>query len=1028
MSTKFKLTTVLFPILAFLFLTSLCTAADNLNNKTTFRADRAPRFLIPEARDIGNVMSDDKVVLRMEADKANPTQSPGTLVGLNMYDMQHIGSMGRQISFSFSNNIVYMYWMGQFDPIMPGDRHIYYSVYDPGTGYYEDCATVGDYAGYVTCDAMTDGTGMFVCHVLELPSNEYKSRCYLENSSPLPPFLYEQPYSDQEVIWPVAEFHCDDSANVTDDVIYMLTHVFEASDDMILFRKVGGLGWDGGAYIETCANISYTIAADPNSDNVAIVYTDDRSGLAEGDGGQTDMDVYYKLSTDQGLTWSGPINITNYTTDSLWRAYIDISALYTSDGELHVSWGARRLHNANSYYNYQCRLMHWSTEFARPSIIDEATYDMELGGSPCDPGSWNMYIAKMSISQCDNNLYALYTKFGDDDEPGALSDCSEKHYANGELYMAGSDDGGYGWGPPINITNTRTPMCDSTECESDHWATMVRYGMIYGDELQDDTLDIFYINDKDAGAIPSGEGTWNTNNMMHYRFPCLAVEHVGRVSVLPYYIIEGVTSGDELNVDIRIENTGNDNLTIESIYPQYIDGSDWIGIGAYTSVMPPGDVQFVTLTLNDGGVLTDQGMLFEADIIIDSDAPSDLNSVHVELYIHPIPPPSCDNLTTTSKNLTVCNNGNLARQEDGASLDISGDCDADLDQPNGDMYLYDASPMIAWNNGVQNLAYTSIFTQYPGEDGTFKPMSDIEMTSGPDYNLAVCTIATTDDIFGINIELWGPTDGNDFVIAKYEFYPLGDPTGLDQIHLGMFLDWDVPSDDGVDNSSDINNNPQYLWQRGFENDPEDEDSPHSCPITEDQRYAGATTLFEPFHTAWTAPNAPMQQGSGLHPDSLYNRMASSGIGIYSETGEDSVIDLHTGIRSNLVDMSGGDTFTSVFVLATSNDGKSTIQNQFLAAYDWALAHDITPFECLCLPGDANNDGSINVGDAVYIISYVFKGGPAPAPYAMCSGDPNVDCGGGVGDAVYLISYVFKGGPPPLSCWDWVYNCGSPIWK
>jgi hypothetical protein len=33
--------------------------------------------------------------------------------------------------------------------------------------------------------------------------------------------------------------------------------------------------------------------------------------------------------------------------------------------------------------------------------------------------------------------------------------------------------------------------------------------------------------------------------------------------------------------------------------------------------------------------------------------------------------------------------------------------------------------------------------------------------------------------------------------------------------------------------------------------------------------------------------------------------------------------------------------------------------------------------CCDVPGDANNDGSLNVGDAVFIINHVFKGGPAP---------------------------------------------------
>jgi hypothetical protein len=62
-------------------------------------------------------------------------------------------------------------------------------------------------------------------------------------------------------------------------------------------------------------------------------------------------------------------------------------------------------------------------------------------------------------------------------------------------------------------------------------------------------------------------------------------------------------------------------------------------------------------------------------------------------------------------------------------------------------------------------------------------------------------------------------------------------------------------------------------------------------------------------------------------------------------------------------------------------------------------------------GDANGDGGVNVGDAVYVINYVFKGGPPPDP--ECLGDANNDGNTNVGDAVYLIAYVFKGGPAPL---------------
>lgn len=61
-------------------------------------------------------------------------------------------------------------------------------------------------------------------------------------------------------------------------------------------------------------------------------------------------------------------------------------------------------------------------------------------------------------------------------------------------------------------------------------------------------------------------------------------------------------------------------------------------------------------------------------------------------------------------------------------------------------------------------------------------------------------------------------------------------------------------------------------------------------------------------------------------------------------------------------------------------------------------------------GDANADNKITVADVVYLISFLFKGGPPPSP--RIKGDANGDGKVTVSDVVYLISYLFKGGPTP----------------
>ncbi len=73
--------------------------------------------------------------------------------------------------------------------------------------------------------------------------------------------------------------------------------------------------------------------------------------------------------------------------------------------------------------------------------------------------------------------------------------------------------------------------------------------------------------------------------------------------------------------------------------------------------------------------------------------------------------------------------------------------------------------------------------------------------------------------------------------------------------------------------------------------------------------------------------------------------------------------------------------------------------------------EYAPNEVCYACGDANADTAINIGDAIFIINYVFKGGDEPVP--MTAGDANGDCIVNVGDAVAIINYIFKGGDYPV---------------
>jgi|GEM_PF-3318872 len=74
------------------------------------------------------------------------------------------------------------------------------------------------------------------------------------------------------------------------------------------------------------------------------------------------------------------------------------------------------------------------------------------------------------------------------------------------------------------------------------------------------------------------------------------------------------------------------------------------------------------------------------------------------------------------------------------------------------------------------------------------------------------------------------------------------------------------------------------------------------------------------------------------------------------------------------------------------------------------------FSCCVLRGDVNRNGTgPDIADLVYLVSFMFSGGPAPP----CLEEADINGDGSllpdITDLVYLVSYMFSGGPPPVPC-------------
>jgi hypothetical protein len=121
------------------------------------------------------------------------------------------------------------------------------------------------------------------------------------------------------------------------------------------------------------------------------------------------------------------------------------------------------------------------------------------------------------------------------------------------------------------------------------------------------------------------------------------------------------------------------------------------------------------------------------------------------------------------------------------------------------------------------------------------------------------------------------------------------------------------------------------------------------------------------------------------------------------------------IRMDICCIPDSDTNRSTFILLSL--GSSSLSDSL----GYLIPLRYHPGELLVwwsVPGDANGDSSVNAVDVVFLINYLFIGGPEPC---VCEA---VDCNNdgviNAVDVVYLINYLFIHGPAPLrgsvSCW------------
>jgi hypothetical protein len=266
-----------------------------------------------------------------------------------------------------------------------------------------------------------------------------------------------------------------------------------------------GYSWTTPQRVDTLEYPSPIIVASRVSRKVAVVYPHSF------DESQSFMSDILYVQSDDGLYWdfaNGKINVTEYAfDDDSLVAHFDFDAVFDDNDNLHVVWMALRTPISWPDPHY---LYHYSSQDG--AITEIGQFDIVPNDS-CQFPPERLGLANVSLSASANGgIFVLYTRFD-------TTDCSRIGEANGELIAQASYDGGSTWGPPTDITNTRTPDCAYQQCASELWPSTA--------EVADDFLHIFYV-----GYNGGSDFWWPSADipMMYYEF---SVRALGATDGLP---------------------------------------------------------------------------------------------------------------------------------------------------------------------------------------------------------------------------------------------------------------------------------------------------------------------------------------------------------------------------------------------------------------------------------------------------------------------------------------------------------------
>lgn len=759
------------------------------------------------------------------------------------------------------------------------------------------------------------------------------------------------------------------------------------------------------------------------------------------------------------MGWNQGGNITWYYDGIDFRATADISALFAIDqgDQLNIIWGCRRWQDSTEIYRRQSGIFHWKEDDGISSFgrtVVKALWDT---GGMCYTDPWISDVSQISLSECDGKLYTLFTQYGRADNPCGNVD-EVRYMLNGYLYVSVFDPVYGAWDRPQRVTNAfeiPTACIPGDEagpgdCNGEAWGSMARYGRLDACALspEDNALDIIYIHDYAPGAVMTDLthacDPLDVGNIYPPMDPVMWVVYPCREAVPePLYSDDAgagygicyeddplvVGTSDLVSITLTMENPGllpnSFNISWE-IDENWGNGQTDLTVFPSAGVLEPGGgTAEITVDIYTYGEMDQITVL--AHLTVDHEGADSPRIIPMCITVADnYTPPENAIIATVCKRLRLYNTGQLSNDASNASLDFM-DWYGDPDEC-ADMYLRDGSPIICRDVGGEIRCFFTVYDNAYASEHALRPVTPLYVDSNSyfDYTYASAEFITGDSTIRMTAEYYAPKDFDScgFIIQKLRYWNIADVT-LSGVAVGEVLDWDIPSNESdVLNGSDFDESRGLIYQSCY--NCASYFWPDPCDtFVECNRYGGVASChlqsFKNYMTLensiFVYPQGPFGPDAPLPPDTMYGLMTGNDGFLTADI--DSCEDLFTLVTFGVYDLQPSDTQCAIKILTTSRDDPGAgnlkwnvdLANAFIDARpDIMCAPDSCDAQ---MPGDANGDGWVNHGDAMFLLFFLCGTGPAPDPLA--NGDANGDCVIDSLDQNYILDHVFGGGPPPVSC-------------